>query len=199
LYKLFLGEEYINSLSSTHLCTSFHGGVTKCKCIQDVQEHLAAVKKYFLEEIDEFWKISAHWKHRIDAKAIGQLFGEYISERSTFTSKLSKYVYHIADKDMEFCLPTIISIYGLNQNAMTATRAIGLSLLKKACWEDLKSNQKLYWIYTNWFGHQNVPMSPENSSAGVILKKLHGFMVQLDEGSMHAVDYINTSSLPQVF
>ena len=45
--KLFLGKEYIDNLSSTHLCTSFHGGVTKCKCIQNVQEHLDDVKKYF--------------------------------------------------------------------------------------------------------------------------------------------------------
>ena len=98
--KLFLGKEYINNLSSTHLCKSFHGGVTKCKCIKNVKEHLADVKKYFLEEIDEFWKIDAHWKHRTEANAIGQFFGEYIYQRSTLTSKLSKYVYHIADKDI---------------------------------------------------------------------------------------------------
>jgi len=76
-------------------------------------------------------------------------------------------------------------------------KAIGLNLLKKACGEDLKSDQKLYWIYTNWFGHQIVPMSPKNSSAGVILKKSGGFMVQLDKGSMGAIDYINTHHCPR--
>jgi len=203
--KLFLGKEYINKLSCTHLCTSFHGGVTKCKCIQKAKEHLVDVKQYFLEAIDE-WKISAHWKHRTDAKAIGHFFGEYIYERSTHTSKFSKYVYHIADRDMEFCLDTLNSIYDLNQKAMTAAqdllidrKAIGLNLFnKKACGEDWKSNQKLYWIYTNWFGHQIDPMGPKNSSAGVILKKLGGFMVQLDQGSMHAIDYINAHDCPKI-
>ena len=202
--KLFLGREYINKLSPTHLCTSFHGGVTKCKCIQNVKEHLDDVKQFFLEEIEEFWKISAHWKHRTDAKTIGHFFGEFLYERCTHISRLSKYVYHIADKDMEFCLDTLTSIYGLNQKAMTASRellidrkAIGLNLLKKACGEDWKSNKKLYWIYTNWFGHQIVPMGPKNSSACSILKKLGGFMVQLDEGSMKAIDYINNHHSPK--
>jgi len=97
--------------------------VTKCKCIQDGQEHLAEVKKYLEEEIEEFWNNPIHWNHRSHAKAIGQLFGEYIIyARSIFTSKLSNYVYHIDDKGRKFCLPTIIHIYGLNQNAMTAAR-----------------------------------------------------------------------------
>jgi len=94
-------------------------------------------------------------------------------------------------------LPTTIKIYGLQSKAMTAARDlfidrkdIGLNLLKKACWEDLKSNQKLSGIYSNWFGHQIVPMSPKNSSAGVIIKKLGGFMLHLDESSMCAVDDI---------
>jgi len=151
--KLFLGKNYINNLSPTHLCESFHGGVTKCKCIQHVKEHLDDVKNYFLEEIDYFWKIDAHWKHRTEANAIGQFFGEYIYERSTLTSKLSKYVYHIANKDMEFCLDTLIRIFGLNQKAITVAgdllidrKAIGLNLLKKACGENFKSDQKLYWM-----------------------------------------------------
>jgi len=59
---------------------------------------------------------------------------------------------------MEFCLSTLIKIYGLNQVAMTALsllidrKEIGLSLLKKACSEDMKTNQKLYWVFRNWFG-----------------------------------------------
>ncbi len=40
-------------------------------------------------------------------------------------------------------------------------------------------------------------MSPQNSSTGVILKKLDGFMLQLDEGSMCAVDYINAHHCPK--
>ena len=52
---------------------------------------------------------------------------------------------------MHFCLSTLIKIYGLNQDAMTTAlsllidrKEIGLNLLKKACSEDMKTNQKLY-------------------------------------------------------
>jgi len=164
--KLLLGMEYIANLSSTHVCKSFHVGVTKCKCIQDVQEHLAEVNKFFEEEIEEFWK--------------NFLQSTCMKEVLSPPSCLNMFIT-LLTRNMMFCLPTIIHIYGLNQNAMTAARdllidrkTIGLSLLKKACWEDLKSNQKLYWTYSNRFGHQIAPMSPQNSSAGVILKKLGG-------------------------
>ena len=100
--------------------------------------------RFFSEEIQDFWKNPVHWNHRNDARAIGQLFGEYIYERSTFISKCSPYVYHIAGKNMHFCLSTLIKIYGLNQDAMTAAgtllidrKEIGLNLLKKACSEDM--------------------------------------------------------------
>ena len=109
--KLFLGKNFIIDLSPTYICVSFHGGVTKCKCIQHVKEHLDDVKNYFLEEMDCFWKIDAHWKHRTEAKAIGQFFGEYIYERSTLTSKLSKYVYHIAEKNMECFVWTLLFVF----------------------------------------------------------------------------------------
>jgi len=85
--------------------------------------------------------------------AIGQLFGEYIYERCNLVSKFSRYVHHIAGKNMEFCLPTLIQIYGLNCDALTAARnvvidrkGIGLNLLKKACTYEMKANQKLHWI-----------------------------------------------------
>ncbi len=74
--KLDLALENITKLCPTYDCISFHTGVTKCKCIQAVREDLVKVKKFFCQEVDEFWKIEAHWSHRKDAKAIGQLFGE---------------------------------------------------------------------------------------------------------------------------
>ena len=202
--KLGIALENIAKLCPTYECISFHSGVTNCKCIQVVHEDLEEVKKYFCQEVDEFWKTQAHWTHRTDAKAIGQLFGEYIFTRSTHTSKLNKYVYHIAKKDMWFCLNTLIRIYGLNQDAMTAAsqlvidrKEIGLNLLKKACFENLKSNQKLSWVFSNWFGHQIIPMGPKNKSAASIIKKLGGFMLELNEDSMGAVDYLNAHHCPK--
>jgi len=41
-------------------------------------------------------------------------------------------------------------------------------------------------------------MSPKNSSACVILKNLGGFMLELNEGSMGALDYINEHHAPKV-
>jgi len=202
--KLDLALENITKLCPTYDCISFHTGVTKCKCIQAVREDLVKVKKFFCQEVDEFWKIEAHWSHRKDAKAIGQLFGEYIFARSTHTSKFNMYVYHIANKEMLFCLNTLIRIYGLNQDAMTAAcellidrKRIGMNLLKKACFGDLKSNQKLSWVFSNWFGHQIIPMGPKNKSAASIIKKLGGFMLVLSEASMSAVDYINAHHCPK--
>jgi len=200
--KLFLGKEFISKLSATDDCYSFHSGVKKCNCLKvdDIKE----VKKFFYQEIKDFWNIPVHWKHRTDAKAIGQFFGVYIYERSTLTSKVSPYVYHIGGKDMHFCLSTLIKIYGLNQDAMTTAlsllidrKEIGLNLLKKACSEDMKTNQKLYWVFRNWFGHQIVPMSPKNLSARSILKQLGGFMLELNVGSMSAIDYINEHHCPK--
>jgi len=109
---------------------------------------------------------------------------------------------------MEFCMPTIVCIFGLNQEAMTAARkvlidrkSIGLTLLKKACWIDIKSdpdNKKLYWSYKNWYSHQVVPMGPHNSAAATLLKKLQGLMVVLDESSMKAIDHIHAFHSPKL-
>jgi len=41
-------------------------------------------------------------------------------------------------------------------------------------------------------------MSPKNTSACVILKKIGGFMLELNEGSMGAIDYINAHHAPKV-
>jgi len=189
--KLSLGKEYISKLSSVHQCKSFHAGFTKCKCIVKVQEQLNDVKRFFQEEIDGFWKDPKHHSNRIDADAIGHYLGVYLFSKCTFTSDLAKYVFEIEGKDMEFCMPTIVCIFGLNQDAMTAARkvlfdrkTIGLTLLKKACWIDIKSDQmyqKIYWTYKNWFSHQVVPMDPNNKAAATLLKKLQGLMVVLDE------------------
>jgi len=41
-------------------------------------------------------------------------------------------------------------------------------------------------------------MSPKNSSSGAILKKLGGFILELNSASMGAVDYINAHDAPKV-
>ena len=150
--KLSLGMDYISKLSPTHQCKSFHTGVTKCKCIVDVQEQLDDVKRFFQEEIDEFWKDPKHHSNRTVADAIGYFLGVYLFSKCTFTSDLATYVFEIEGKDMEFCMPTIVCIFGLNQDAMTAARkvlfdrkTIGLTLLKKACWIDIKSVPQTVW------------------------------------------------------
>ncbi len=80
--------------------------------IQDIHKLLVEVKKFLEQEIYGFWKNPIHHSHRSDAKAIRQLFGEYIYEISTFTSKLSQYIYHIVDKDMRF-FPQLFVFMGL--------------------------------------------------------------------------------------
>jgi len=206
--KLSLGKEYISKLSPAHQCKSFHAGFTKCNCIVKVQEQLNDVKRFFEEEIDEFWKDPKHHSNRIDADAIGHYLGVYLFSKCTFTSDLATYVFEIEGKDMEFCMPTIVRIFGLNQDAMTAARkvlfdrkTIGLTLLKKACWIDIKSDQmyqKIYWTYKNWFSHQVVPMGPNNKAAATLLKKLQGLMVVLDESSMKSIDHIHAFHSPQL-
>ena len=137
--KLSIGMDYISKLSPTHQCRSFHSGVTKCNCIVKVKGQLDDVKRFFQEEIDVFWKDPIHHSHRTVADAIGQFLGVYLFSKCTFTSDLAMYVFEIVGKDMEFCMPTIVHIFGLNQEAMTAARkvlfdrkSIGLTLLKKA-------------------------------------------------------------------
>ncbi len=67
------------------------------------------------------------------------------------------------EENMEFCLATLTKIYGLGQDVHAAAmtilkdrKAIGLCLLKKACWLDLNHNpdqKTLYRTYRSWFKH----------------------------------------------
>jgi len=71
--------------------------------------------------------------------------------------------FSIEEQDMKFCLNTPCKIFGLGQKAHTAAKtrpilrdkkAIGLSLLKKTCWLDLKNDpayKTLYRTYRSWF------------------------------------------------
>jgi len=103
---------------------------------------------------------------------------------------------------MKFCLNTLCKIFGLGQIAHTAAKtilrdkkAIGLSLLKKACWLDLKNDpayKTLYRTYSSWFPHSVVPVSNKNkSSVKTIVHDLGGMIVHLNDDSMKAVDYMN--------
>jgi len=98
--KFSLGMDYISKLSSTHQCRSFHTGVTKCNCIAKIQGQLDHVKRFFQEEIDEFWKDPVHHSHRTVADAIGQFLGVYLFSKCTFTSDLATYVFEIEGKVM---------------------------------------------------------------------------------------------------
>jgi len=97
-------------------------------------------QEYFAVEIDEFLKDPIHHSHRTDADAIGQFWGDYLFSKFTFTSDLASYAFEVEGKVVEFCLLTIIHIFGLNQEEMTAARkvlidrkSIGLTLLKTVC------------------------------------------------------------------
>jgi len=68
---------------------------------------------------------------------------------------------------MRFCMNTVVTICGLSQIAMTSTRklhldkkVIGLSILEKACWLEMKRNPDHKHLYHNnreIFKHQVAP------------------------------------------
>ena len=60
------------------------------------------------------------------------------------------------------------------------------------------NNQKFYWSYRNWYSHQVVVMSPNNSAAVTLLRKLQGHKVVLDEAFMAAIDNINAYHAPNI-
>jgi len=115
-------------------------------------------------------------------------------------------LFEIEEQYMEFCLPTLCCIFGLGQHAHAAARiilidkkAIGLSLLKKACLLDLKDpvHKTLYRTYRSWFKHQVVPVSYNNSSSVRLIENvLGGLIVHLNEKSMDAVDFMNDKYHP---
>jgi len=115
-------------------------------------------------------------------------------------------LFEIEEQYMEFCLPTLCHIFGLGQHAHAAARiilidkkAIGLSLLKKACLLDLKDpvHKTLYRTYRSWFKHQVVPVSYNNSSSVRLIENvLGGLIVHLNEKSMDAVDFMNDKYHP---
>jgi len=174
----------------------------QCKSIVKVQGQLADVKQFFEVEIYDFWKIPLSTLTEL-MLMLNTSFACLFVSKCTFTSDLATCVFEIEGEHMEFCLPTIIHIYVLNQETMTAERkiwinrkSIGLTLLKKACWVDMKSDpndQRLYWSYKNWFSHQVVPMSLKNSAA--FTQKSQDLMVALNKAWVQLI-ISNCNSLP---
>jgi len=97
---------------------------------------LSQVKTFFVNEVNEFWENSDHVSARKDAAVIGKLFGKFLHPHSSFDSEKDGYIFSIEEQDMKFCLNSLCKIFGLGQEAHTATKTIlrnnktiGLSLL----------------------------------------------------------------------
>jgi len=173
--KYKVGLEYIEQLSVDHKCRSFHSGPTGCKCISKNKHLIGAIKIFFKEEIKVFWEKPEHIAVCQKGEAIGHLFGLYLFPHCSLDSKRPGYVFTIKNKEVTFCINTITKIFGLGQHAETAARllhvdqkAIGLNLLKKACWLDMKKNPDHRCLYRNYhsiFKHQIDPMSHNNPQA----------------------------------
>jgi len=91
-------------------------------------------------------------------------------------------------------------IFGLDQAAYIAARkvlinkkSLGLKLLKKASQVNLKSSPDLlkdYWLF------KVVPVSLQSKRARCLLKVLQGVIVELNDDSISAIDYINANHQP---
>jgi len=167
----------------------------------------AQVKSFFEGEDDEFWKDPTCLEVHMDGPAIGKLFGEFLYPFCSFASQRAGYIFSISGQDMVFCLPTLTRIFGLGQYVHSAARkvlinkkAIGLNLLKDACFLDIRKDpqhQTLYRFYRSWFNYQVVPVSFKNTeSVRLIEYVLGGRIVHLNEDSVKAVDFINSNYHP---
>jgi len=162
--------------------------------------------KKFQAETKAFLDKLEHVAVHQEAKAIGTLFGKYLYPHCSLDSQRPGYFFTIEEEEMKFCMNTIIKIFGLGQIAMTYARklhldkkVIALSILKKACWLDMKRNPDHKWLYHNYreiFKHQIVPMSHHNPQAKQLINFLHGFMIELDQPCLDAIDYINDNYHP---
>jgi len=203
--KYQFGIDYIDGLSSSHQCKSWSFGVTDCHCINE-KKNLLDVQVFFKKEVYLFWKVEEHYASRKDAEKAGKFFGQYLYDHCSLDSKKPWFIFTIKGKEMEFCLNTLTKIFGLGRHAFRAARviltddkAIGINLLKKACWLDMKTNtdhRHLYRNYREVFNHMVVPMSHHNPQAIQVVKKLEGFMIELNQPSLDAIDYINEHHLP---
>jgi len=122
------------------------------------------------------------------------------------TMKKSGTSFPLEMKIFNICLATLTHIFGLGQAAYIAARKVlinkkflGLKLLKKASQVNLKSSPDLlkdYWLFKKWFNHQVVPVSLQSKRARCLLKVLQGVIVELNDDSICAIDYINAHHQP---
>jgi len=161
---------------------------------------------FLKEEIKVFWEKPEHIAVHQKGEATGHLFGLYLFPHCSLDSKRPGYVFTIKNEEVMFCINTITKIFGLGQHAKTAARllhvdqkAIGLNLLKKACWLDMKKNPDHRHLYRNYhtiFKHQIVPMSHNNPQAIQLIDVLGGLMIDMDQPCLDAIDFINDNYHP---
>ena len=124
--KYKLGKQFIDGLDLDFRCHEFHGQYLKCNCICNLTlDQLSCVKTYFSGLLQVFWDNKDHIAKRTDAEEIGICFGYFILPLCSLTSKRPSYTFDMAEGlKLSFCLSTLIKMFGLNQDACTAARAV---------------------------------------------------------------------------
>jgi len=56
--------------------------------------------------------------------------------------------------------------------------------------------QKVYGLYKKWFNHQVVPVSLQSGRAKHFLKVLKRVIIELNDTSLHNIDYISANHHP---
>jgi len=204
--KLKLGLDEIARLSPSYVCKGFRGDFLKCNCIIKLQDKVALSKNFFGEMIDDFWSEPTHLENRFHGADMGPFLAEFLCPYDVSNNEKVRYIFSIGNENFNICLATLTHIFGLGEEAYVAARkvlinkkSLGIKLLKKACEVNLKSSPELirdYWLFKKWFNHQVVPVSLQSKRARCLLKVLQGVIVELNDDSIRAIDYINAHHQP---
>jgi len=192
-------------ISPDYICKGFHGDFLKCNCIIKLQDKVALSKVLLEQKVKDFWSEPTHLNNRFHG-VVDPFLGEFLCPYDVSNNEKARYIFSIGNKDFEICLATLTHIFGLGQAAYIAARKVlinkkflGLKLLKKASQVNLKSSPDLlkdYWLFKKWFNHQVVPVSLQSKRARCLLKVLQGVIVELNDDSISAIDYINANHQP---